>query len=124
MSRRVVVKFGGADLSTGERVRRAGYKVVCNPKAKVWHDIPLPEKDKARLLHCHNELKAYYCGRNRIIFHKKYSKRWQFLIFILFFNWLFTLYYLRVILLGSKKPFKERLKIVKAYLKGVIDGIK
>ena len=110
----------------GERVRRAGYRVVCNPKAKVWHDIPLSEEveDKPRLFHCHNELRAYYCGRNRIIFHKKYSKWWQFLIFISIYNWLFTLYYLRVILLGSKKPFKERLKVAKAYLKGVVEGMK
>ena len=122
--RTFTIHYEEADF--GERVRRAGYKIVCNPKAKIWHGIPLPEEveDKARLFHCHNELRAFYCGRNRIIFHKKYSKWWQFLIFILIFNWLFTLYYLRVILLGSKKPFKERLKIAKAYLKGVIEGIK
>ncbi|MCD6411316.1 MAG: glycosyltransferase family 2 protein, partial [Thermoplasmata archaeon] len=77
------IHYDEADF--GERVRGAGYKVVCNPKAKVWHDIPLSEEveDKSRLFHCHNELRAYYCGRNRIIFHRRYSKWWQFLIFIL-----------------------------------------
>jgi GT2 family glycosyltransferase len=110
----------------GERVRRKGYNIVCNPKAKIWHDVSLPEdvEDKARLFHCHSKLRAFYCGRNRIIFHRKYSKWWQFLIFILIFNWLFTLYYLRVILLKSEKPFKERLEIAKAYLRGVLAGIK
>lgn len=117
------VHYDEADY--GERVRSAGYKIVFNPKAKVWHDIPLPEEeDKARLHHCHNEFRAYYCGRNRIVFHRKYSKWWQFLTFILIFNWLFTLYYLWVILIGSKKPFKERLKIAKAYLNGVRSGLK
>jgi len=108
------------------RVRKAGYKVVCYTKAKVWHDIPLPEevKDKARFFHCHNELRAYYCGRNRILFHKKHSKKWQYLIFILIFNWLFMMYYLKVILLNSNKPFRERLKIAKAYVKGAWEGIK
>jgi len=107
-----------------ERVRQSRYRVVCNPKAKVWHDIPLPEdvKDKARSLHVHSEMRAFYAGRNRIIFHKRYSKWWQFLIFILIFNWLIALYYLRIILLGSRKPLKDRLKIAKAYLKGVIKG--
>jgi len=136
VKREVIKKVGLFDEKTfpihydeadfGERVRRAGYKVVCNPKAKIWHGISLPEEveDKARLFHCHNELRAFYCGKNRIIFHRKYSKWWQFLIFILIFNWLFTLYYLRVILLGSKKPFKGRLKIAKAYLRGVWEGIK
>ena len=109
----------------GERVRRAGYRIVCNPKAKIWHDIPLPEevKDRARLFHVHNEFRAYYAAKNRVIFHKKYSKWWQFLTFILVFNSLFTLYYLKVILFGSEKPLKERLKIAKSYLKGVFDGI-
>jgi len=70
------------------------------------------------------EIRAYYTARNRILFHKKYSKWWQFLIFILIFNWLSILYYLKMILLGSKKPFKEWLKIAKSYLKGVVEGIK
>lgn len=118
------IHYDEADF--GERVRRAGYKIICNPKAKIWHDIPLPEeiKDKARLYHCHNKLRAYYTGRNRIIFHKKYSKIWQFLIFILVFNWFFTLYYLRLILFISEKSLTEKLKITMNYLKGVWDGIK
>ena len=96
------------------------------PRAKVWHNIPLQEeeKDKARLFHVHNEYRAYYAGRNRVLFHKKHSQWWKFLIFVSVFNWLFTLYYLKVILLESKKPFRERLKITRAYLKGVVEGIK
>lgn len=109
-----------------KRASRASYKIYCVPKAKIWHDIPLKEEveDKARLFHCHNEFRAYYCGRNRIIFHRKYSNKWQFLIFIAIFNWLFTFYYLKVILFESKKPFIERLKIAKGYLKGVLEGLK
>jgi len=107
------------------RVRQAGFRIVLCPTAKVWHDIPLPEevKDRCRLLGCNNALRAYYCGRNRIIFHRKYSKWWQFLIFILVFNWLFMLYYLRVILLDFQKSVKERLTIGKSYLKGVWKGL-
>lgn len=118
------IHYDEADF--GERVRKAGYKIVCNPKAKIWHDVPLPEKikEKARLFHVHNEFRAYYCGRNRIAFHKKYSKWWQFMIFILVFNWLFTIYYLEVIIVGSKQPLKKRLKIEKAYLKGVVKGLR
>ncbi|ADC69291.1 glycosyl transferase family 2 [Methanocaldococcus sp. FS406-22] len=110
----------------GERIRKAGYKIVCSSKAIIWHDIPLPEdvKDKSRLLHCHNEFRAYYCGRNRIMYHKKYSKWWQFLVFILIFNWLVAGYYLKVIIFESRKPFKESLKIAKAYLRGIAEGIK
>jgi len=114
-----------ADFSFRAKMR--GWRVCVTKNAKAYHDIPPPEEesDLARLFHVHTERRAYYTARNRIIFHKKYSKWWQFLFFILMFNWLFTLYYvMRVILLGSKRPFKERLRIAKAYLKGVMDGLK
>lgn len=117
------IHYDEADF--GERVRRAGYKVVCNPKAKVWHDIPLPEnvKDKARFFHVHNEFRAYYSGRNRIIFHKKYSKWWQFLFFILIFNCMISLYY-SIIILRCPKSFNEKLKIIKAYWKGSLTALR
>ncbi|MEM3663748.1 MAG: glycosyltransferase family 2 protein [Candidatus Jordarchaeales archaeon] len=116
------VHYEEADF--GERVRGAGFRLVCNPRAKVWHDLPLPEEvnDKARLLHVHSELRAYYAARNRMIFHRKYSKKWQLLFFISLFNWFFTLYYLMIIL-WSKRPVMERLKTAKAYLKGILDGL-
>lgn len=109
----------------GERVRQAGFKIVFNPKAKIWHDMHLPEEieDETRLFHIHNELRAYYAGRNRILFHRKHSKWWQFLIFLFVFNCLFTLFYLKVIFFGSKKSFIERLRIAASYLNGVVDGI-
>jgi GT2 family glycosyltransferase len=118
------IHYDEADF--GERIKKAGYKIVFNPKAKVWHDTPLPEesKEKVRYFGVHNELRAYYVGRNRILFCKKYSRWWQFLIFVSIFNWLITLYYTKIILLYSKEPLKRRLKIVKSYLKGVLDGIK
>jgi GT2 family glycosyltransferase len=117
------IHYEEADL--GERIRRRGYRIVCNPKAKVWHDIPLPErvKDKARLFCISSELRAYYAGRNRVLFHKKYSKWWQFLIFILFFNWIFAFFYLNIVFFKSEKPFDKRGKIAKNYLKGIFDSL-
>ncbi len=107
------------------RAMKKGWKLYVLKTAKAYHDIDLPDKgNKARLFHVHNEIRAYYVARNRILFHKKYSKWWQFLIFILIVNWLFVIYYLKIMLFESKKPFKERLKIVKAYLRGVVDGLK
>jgi GT2 family glycosyltransferase len=101
------------------KIKKLNYKVVCYTKAKIWHDV---RGGKATSFE--TKWRAYLTARNRILFHKKYSKWWQFLVFIFIFNWLFALYYLRVILLESKKPFKERLKIAEAYLKGVLSGIK
>jgi hypothetical protein len=113
-----------ADFSFRAKMR--GWRVCVTKNSKAYHDIPLPEEgcDLARLFHVSSKKRAYFVARNRIIFHKKYSSSLQFLIFILIFNWVFTLYYLRIILLKSKKSFKDRLEIAKAYLKGVLDGIK
>lgn len=113
-----------ADFSFRAKMR--GWRICMTKNSKAYHDVPTPEKDSdlLRLFHVHTKARAYYTARNRILFQKKYSKWWQFLIFILIFNWLFTSYYLRVIFLGSKRPFKERLNIAKAYLKGILDGIK
>ena len=113
-----------ADL--GRRARDAGYKVVCNPRAKVWHDIALPEhqKEKARLYHCHNEFRAYQSGKNRIVFHRRYSTSVELAIFLLIFNWLIALHYIRIILTGMNGPFTTRIKIARAYIKGVLDGLR
>ncbi|RLG81147.1 MAG: glycosyltransferase family 2 protein [Thermoprotei archaeon] len=118
------IHYEEADFSF--RARAKGWRVCVTRDASAYHDIPPPTRksDLARLFHVHTENRAYYVARNRIIFQKKYSKPWQFLVFLMIFNWLFMLYYLRIILLKSKKPFNERLKIAKSYLKGIIDGVK
>jgi GT2 family glycosyltransferase len=120
---RFPIHYDEADL--GERVRRAGYRIVCNPEAEVWHDTPLPEEvqDRSRSFHVHSKFRAYCAARNRITFHKEYSEWWQFLLFVLIFNWLVTLYYLKVILLDSNKPSRDRLWLAEAYLRGLLEGL-
>lgn len=117
------IHYDEADFAA--RAARAGFKTIINPNAIVWHDMPLPEeiRDKARLFHCQNEFRAFYCGRNRILFHRKYSRKWEFAIFVTIFNWAIMLYYLRVILSSSARPRSERIKIAKAYVKGVFEAL-
>jgi len=103
-----------------ERIKKRGYRVVLAPQAKIWHDF----KNRAEVSSFETEMRTYYIARNRILFHKKYSKWWQFLIFILIFNWLFTLYYLnKIILLNPDKPLNKRVRIAKSYLKGILNGV-
>lgn len=116
------------DKDYGERTRKVGYRIIYNPKAKVWHDTPFPkEENKIALVSYaidhYDEPRIYYFARGRVLFNKKYSNPWRLLLFILIFNWLFTVYYTAIILFGSKKPFIERLKIARNYLKGVLDGV-
>ncbi len=68
------------------RARKAGYRVVYIPKAITYHKIPLRERESVeRLLS-----RAYWVGRNRMIFMKRYGKNfWLFLLFLP----VFTLYY-------------------------------
>ncbi|MFX0134303.1 MAG: glycosyltransferase family 2 protein [Candidatus Hodarchaeota archaeon] len=100
------------------KIKKLGYMTVCYTNAIVWHDVK-----ESKVASFEKELRTHFAARNRIIFHKKYSKGWQFLIFISTFNWLFTLFYLKVILTNTKYVLKKRIRISIIYLKGVFDGI-
>ena len=116
------IHYDEADFA--ERVNKK-YLIFCQPKAKIWHDIDANNNsgDRARALHCYTSLRAYYCGRNRFIFQRMYSKNWQFILFSLVFNYLVTLYYIKVILFSSKRSINKRLDAILYYLKGVVDGV-
>ncbi|RLC78223.1 MAG: hypothetical protein DRJ03_25585 [Chloroflexi bacterium] len=43
------------------RARRAGFKIVHVPTAKMWHKIPLDARESSPLVH-------YYMTRNRLLF--------------------------------------------------------
>lgn len=45
------------------RARRAGFKIVHVPQAKIWHKIPLDARSRSPLVH-------YYMTRNRLLFLK------------------------------------------------------
>jgi GT2 family glycosyltransferase len=71
------------------RAREAGYKSVCAPKAKAWHIVPLDRRaSDIKLLS-----RTFFIAKNRIIFMKKHAKSLNFLIFILFFLPLYTIWY-------------------------------
>ncbi|NJE12881.1 glycosyltransferase family 2 protein [Thermococcus sp. LS2] len=115
-SRNFPIHYEEADFC--KRASLKGYEIYTIPSAKVWHDIPINRKGRLD-----NEMRVYYAARNRIIFHKKYSKWWQFLIFILIFNWAITLYYLFVIMASSEKPIIGRVRLAVRYLQGIKEGI-
>ncbi len=89
------------------KAKKAGFKVVYVPKAKIWHKS---EKKKT------SELERYYLTRNRFLFMKRNSSSFQFIVFNVFF------FATNLILQMRYKLFlKPRLFI--AYLKGVHDGL-
>lgn len=116
------IHYEESDL--GERIRRAGYRIYCQPKAKDWHDIPVPDKssDALRGLHVHNPERAYYAGRNRVLFFRLYSSPLQFALYGLVFNWVVTLHYLTTILRSGSRTWEARKKIARSYVNGIFEG--
>jgi len=104
-----------------QRARKAGYKVMVVPTAKVWHDIPLPEQSKASVLHLKSPLRAYYAVRNRIMFHALWSKNVIQRLVALLASLAITAYYVVMVL---KDITDRRREVLRAMVKGVINGFR
>lgn len=127
-TRQVINKLKGHDESLfmtygdtdyGFRARKAGFKFMFCPKAKLWHKIKKYECEKTiRSLGFNLPMRAYYFARNRVIFMKKHTSKLNFLIFMFLFFPLFPLYFtFKIIVFGGGW------KYLKPYWQGVIDSI-
>ena len=65
------------ELDWCERVRKAGYTILFEPNAKIYHKESISVGKS-------NPLKTYYLTRNRILFMAKNRSKEQFLLFTLF----------------------------------------
>jgi len=104
-----------------QRARKAGYKVMVVPTAKVWHDIPLPEQSKASIFHLKSPPRAYYTSRNRILFHAVWSKNIIQRFAALLASLAITVYYMVIVL---RDVTDNRREVIRLMIKGVIDGFK
>ncbi len=106
-----------------QRIRKAGYKVMLVPTAKVWHDVPLPStrfNNRDNNNKYMNMTRIYYTVRNRIIFHRLYSKNiLQKIISVLSAISIILLHYTPRMLRHNRNKFKTFSTI----LKGIIDGL-
>lgn len=123
--RELWVKSGGFDeeyimhyeeSDFAEKIKRLGYQIYLIPSAKTWHDVDILVGD---LIYgsIRTPLRAYYHGRNRILFMKKNSNKNQYLFFLMTFLPFFTVYYSMILI--TRRDFNK----LKFYLKGVFDGI-
>jgi GT2 family glycosyltransferase len=108
-----------------KRVRDAGFTVVLVPSAQIWHDTPLPtgRVNAARRYSVHTPRRAFYAARNRILFHRQYSKWYEFLIFVSLFMPLSAAIYLKTILLDPSLVIGQRVKCARGYMKGILQGL-
>jgi hypothetical protein len=104
------------------RVRGAGYRVVVVPSAKIWHDIPLPERSRTSTLRLKNPLRAYYAARNRILFHWKWSKNTLQRVASLITSLVIVTYYIVITLRDIS--IENKGEVIKMIVKGVIDSFK
>jgi len=87
------------------RAKRAGYKIIYAPTAKLWHDIIVPEDNSnpLRKLSLFTKQRAYFTARNRILFMRKNMPSAPLLLCP----------YLRALKIRLKmKPFKRAWKIM------------
>lgn len=97
------------------RAKKAQYKIVYVPKARVWHKVgrsvsKVEKEDPGFTL--------YYQHRNHFRFMRKLATKWQYRSFLVFFFgvhlWLTTVYYL----IWLRQP-----RMLPSYYKGVRDGL-
>lgn len=93
------------------RAKKSGFKVFYAPKAKAFHKIPSDSRDEARRLLS----RAYWVGRNRILFMKDFGN--NFYVFLLFLP-VFIIYYLRLALLHNR--FSSWLKLIQGTVAGMM----
>ncbi len=100
--------FEDTDLSV--RVAKAGYKVLFNPFAKVWHKPhAVAEQFSYR--------KKYLAARNAIRFMKKHAKSWQWAKYLMFALGGLPFMYIRDVLSG------KNLGGARGKARGIWDGI-
>lgn len=108
------------DTDYGFRVRKTGYKVMFAPSARLWHRLNFQDNTQGiRGLGYNIPLRAFYITRNRVIFMKRHAPKLNFIIFMILFYPLFTLYYSYKIL-----QYGGGWKFLKPHLDGTLAGLK
>lgn len=108
------------DTDYGFRAKKAGFKILFCPAAKLWHRLKREENIKTiRSLGFNRPMRAYYFARNRVIFMKRHAPKINFVIFILIFFPLFTFYISYKIIV-----FGYGLKFLKPHWQGSLDGLR
>jgi len=112
------MSYGDTDFAF--RIRNLGYDVVYNWKAVMFHKVPLLKNLKSlQALGMHTPNRAYYYGRNKILFMKKHASKSNFIAFLVIFLPIFVIFYAQTI-----TAYRGGLTYLIQYLRGNIDGMK
>ena len=94
------------------RAQRAGNKVMCNTKAKIWHKVSATSGKEG------SQFSIYFRTRNRFRFMKKLAGRKQLLSFLL---WFFACAFW--FNLGMHLFYNRDVKALAPFCRGVRDGL-
>lgn len=123
ISKRLYVKIGMEDqnflhhddFDLAQRLKLTGYHNYIYTKAKTVHDFGFM---KTRI----NELRVYAVIKGHIMLEKKYAPKLNYLLFVLIFIPVNTLYYFLYKIPTSRNP--KKIKLYTKYLRGIKDGFK
>lgn len=109
MDRQFFLYFEESDLAL--RASQLGYKSVYSPKSKIWHKVSSSGGGLSK------PIGLYYITRNRWLFMKKWAKRTDFLIFVIYqmigafvFPLFLSIHY-------------KNMNLLSAYYKGLWNGV-
>ncbi|MDW7731314.1 MAG: glycosyltransferase family 2 protein [Methanolobus sp.] len=127
--KKVIDKIGGLDTiyrmtyeesDWAMRAKKAGFKVVFCPTAKVWHKIPLLKDQKGlrAVIGFDTPYRIYQMSRNRTIFMKRFASKFNFIFYFMFFMHMLNIYYLCLFV-----QFR-RFDLIRPLKNGIMDGVK
>ncbi len=95
--------FGWEEVDYCLAVRKSGYEVIYVPQSKAWHKARGAERG----------FQCYYAARNTFIFARKYTTKWQSLLFLA-----------RLLLLMTMSClYRRNLRRLLYFYRGVRDGL-
>jgi len=112
----LVVPFMGEDGDFEARVRKAGYKVIINPKAIVYHDVPYNPKTTYFIRV--NKMRLYHAMHSKILYVYRYDKLIQKATFTLSIPLYLGFYILAI--LKDKNSWTEKIGLFYALIKGCL----
>lgn len=110
-----VMHYEESDLA--EKIKRAGYKIVLFPRAKIWHNVLPGVQQGHKSFKVSNPNLVYYVTRNRIYFMRKNSGGARIVLFLFLFSNIIVFYHLMILL------FNRNFSLFKYLLKGYWDGL-
>ena len=110
--------FFNDDASLQLAVARLGFKVVLNPRAKIWHDFPMGEGERRTQT---SPLRLYYNVRSKIFLERGYDTRAGLITFIISYPAYF--FHHLVTVLTSPVDSKKRRVLLATLLEAITDGI-